>query len=210
MNREGILYTILFVFIASFLFVFLLSLTNQATIEQVQLNAEIARQRAVLSAFGIEATTDEEVQEQYALIDASPDGYLVAEVNGETAIGHEFSGPGLWGTIRGVLAVNADVTRILGLEIVSDNETPGLGARINEEWFKEQFRDEVIGNDPIEVVVLEGDGDPDRENGVVDAVTGATRTSEAMGSIINNELEYLRSLQINAQHPGSRSRGGDT
>ena len=52
MNKEGTIYTVVFVFIVSFAFVFLLSLTNQATIEQVELNQEIAREGAVLSALG--------------------------------------------------------------------------------------------------------------------------------------------------------------
>jgi Na+-transporting NADH:ubiquinone oxidoreductase subunit C len=195
MNKEGTLYTILFVFIVSFLFVFLLSLANQATIERVELNQQLARQRAVLSAFGIPADDDDEVQDLYASVRSVADGaYLEATVEGRTAVAVEFAGPGLWGTIAGVLAVDESVERIIGLEIVSDNETPGLGARINEDWFKEQFRGELVGADGLEVTVLEGDGDTDRDNSVVDAVTGATRSSEAMEDIINTELERIRSL----------------
>ena len=195
MNREGTIYTVVFVFIVSFLFVLLLSLANQATIQQVQLNAELVRQRAVLSAFGIAATTDQEVEAKYAQVQYSTDTQSYsAVVGGQPALAVEFAGPGLWGTITGVLAVTASVDEILGLEIMSDNETPGLGARINEAWFKDQFRGESVAGQPIRVVAMPGDGDPSKSDNAVDAITGATRTSEAIQAIVNTTLDRLRSI----------------
>ena len=204
MNKEGTIYTVVFVFIVSFLFVFLLSLANQATIQQVQLNAELVRQRAVLTAFGIAATTDQEVETKYSQVQysAATQSYS-ATVNGQPALAVEFAGPGLWGTITGVLAVTATVDEILGLEIMSDNETPGLGARINEAWFKDQFRGEHVGSQPIRVVVMPGDGDPNKNDNAVDAVTGATRTSDAIQAIVNTTLDRLRSIASGSSTGGN-------
>jgi len=205
-NRQSTLYTVVFVFIVSFLFVFLLSLANQATIDTVNLNAELARQRAVLSAFGISAGTDAEVQTAFSQITytAATQSYSTT-VNGQPALAVEFSGPGLWGTITGYLAVTAAVDKILGIEIVSDNETPGLGARINQPWFKDQFRGETIGTTPLLVRVLPGNGDPNKNDNMVDGITGATRTSDAMQVIVNAAIARLRSIAA-----GTSSAGGNS
>ncbi len=209
MNKEGSIYTMVFVFVVSFAFVFLLSFTNQATIEQVEFNREIVRQSAILSAFGIEAEGANEIQARYDRIAAEPDaGLYVATVDGRLVYGTEFAGPGLWGTIEGVLAVTADLGEIVGIEIVSDNETPGLGGRINEPWFKDQFRGELVDDDGIDVLPIAGDGDPDRTNGLIDGVTGATRTSDSMEAIVNRELQRLRSTEIQAILRSLESGGG--
>ncbi len=210
MNKEGTIYTIVFVFIVSFAFVFLLSLTNQATIEQVELNQEIVRQGAILSAMGIEAEGSEEIQEKYDTVATDPDaGLYVATVNGQLVYGTQFAGPGLWGTIEGVIAVTADLREIVGIEIVSDNETPGLGGRINEPWFKDQFRGERVTAGGIDVTQIAGDGDPDRANGLIDGITGATRTSDSMEAIVNRELRRLQSTEIQQILRSLELQGGD-
>lgn len=197
MNKEGTTYTIIFIFIVSFAFVFLLSMTNQVTIERVELNQELARQQAILSAMGIEAAGADEIQEEFAGITGDAErGLYVGSVDGRTVYAKEFAGAGLWGTISGVLAVTSDFQEIVGIEIVEDNETPGLGGRINEPWFKSQFEGEQVPQDGIEVRALEGDGDPDKDNGVIDGITGATRTSDSMETIVNNQLEQLQSDEI--------------
>lgn len=200
MNKEGTTYTIIFIFIVSFAFVFLLSMTNQVTIERVELNQELARQQAILSAMGIEAAGAEEIQEEFAGITGDAEsGLYVGSVDGRTVYAKEFAGAGLWGTISGVLAVTSDFEEIVGIEIVEDNETPGLGGRINEPWFKSQFEGEQVPQDGIEVRALEGDGDPDKDNGVIDGITGATRTSDSMETIVNNQLEQLQSDEVRQQ-----------
>ncbi len=197
MNKQGTTYTIVFVFIVSFAFVFLLSLTNQATISRVELNQELARQGAVLSAFGIEAEGADAIQEEYAKVAADADaGLYAATVDGKTVYAKSFAGAGLWGTIEGFIAVTSDLSEIVGIEIVSDNETPGLGGRINESWFKEQFRGEQISGERLSVSQVDGEGDPDKDNGVVDGVTGATRTSDSMETIVNRELEAFRTSEV--------------
>lgn len=210
MNKEGTIYTIIFIFIVSFAFVFLLSMTNQVTIEQVRLNEEVARQQAILAAMGIEASQVDEIQQRFAGIAGNPEaGLYIGEVDGRTVYAKQFTGAGLWGAITGVVAVTADLDEFVGLEIIEDDETPGLGGRINEEWFKEQFAGERIPEDGITVRVMEGDGDENRENGVIDGVTGATRTSDAMEQIINNQIRELRSAEVQEQLDEIAASGGN-
>jgi len=161
----------------------------------VELNQEVARKRAVLSALGVESLTDDEVLSRFEEVEQlENDGMTVfrATVDGETVYAKQFSGSGLWGTITGVLGVNGDVSATVGLEIINHNETPGLGGRITEQWFTEQFAGEQIAGEGITFTA--GDGDTDYDNSEVDGITGASRTTESMERIINREIETLQSL----------------
>lgn len=196
MNKQSLLYTVLFTFLVSFIFVLGLAAADQLTKERVADNRRIAQQRAVLNAFGIEAVSVNDVESNYRNVESTEvDGETLYRTvdNGVPLVAKEFSGSGLWGTINGIIGVTQDLTRTTGIEIISQNETPGLGARIGEEWFKAQFRGERIINGTI-AVGDPGDGDPDHENGSVDAITGASRTSDAMRTILNTELADLAKL----------------
>ena len=74
-----------------------------------------------------------------------------------------------------------DLKTISGVSIVSQNETPGLGARIEEPWFTAQF----AGKQGPFTIVEEGTADTPSE---VDAITGATRTSESFRNIVNRAV----------------------
>jgi Na+-transporting NADH:ubiquinone oxidoreductase subunit C len=193
MNKHGIIYTILFTFIVSFLFVLVLAFANEGTRAQVAFNQTVSRQRAILNALGIEYAGADDVVAKYQSVDEVQQGDVTlyrAEVDGETVYAKEFNGSGLWGTISGIIAVDESMNRTVGLEIISHNETPGLGGRIDEGWFKEQLRGERIVNGSI-TVAGSGDGDTDHDNGEIDAITGASRTSDSMQVIINAELTAL-------------------
>jgi len=94
-------------------------------------------------------------------------------------------GPGLWGKIEAVIGFTEMRDKLTGVEFIKQNETPGLGARIAEEWFKEQFRGKM---GPF-VLVPEGTAEAEKE---VNAITGATRTSNFVLEIINQSLEDIK------------------
>jgi Na+-transporting NADH:ubiquinone oxidoreductase subunit C len=77
--------------------------------------------------------------------------------------------------------VEKDLKTLTGIEFIKQNETPGLGGRITESWFKEQFRGKRW---PL-TVVPEGDPAGDQE---FQAITGATNTTNAVRDILNNRL----------------------
>ena len=76
-------------------------------------------------------------------------------------------GAGLWGEITAGVGFNRDLETFKGLEVIDQNETPGLGGRISEAWFKEQFR----GKRPPLTTVPEGDATTENQ---FQAVTGAS------------------------------------
>lgn len=193
MNKQGITYTIVFTFIVTFVFVLLLSLTNQATVELIERNERVDRQRAILHAMGLDISEPAEVASRFQDVEQVEEEGLTlyfGTVDGSQVYAKEFRGSGLWGTIHGVLGVNADLSRTTGLAIIAHNETPGLGGRITEEWFRRQFEGEQIPQERL--LVTSGEGDYNYDNGEIDGITGATRTSESMQVILNREIDTLK------------------
>lgn len=93
-------------------------------------------------------------------------------------------GPGLWSTIEILLAVKADRENLYRMRIVSQAETPGLGARIVEEEFLNQFENIEIRP---EVKLVKFSSKPNE----VDAISGATNTSNFLQIIINKGIEKM-------------------
>lgn len=114
--------------------------------------------------------------------------FHVARKDGEFA-GAAFeaaSGEGYGGTVRIMIGAGAD-DAVLGLEILQHAETPGLGARITESGFRNQFRDRSIGDT---VWTVKSDG------GDIDAVTGATMSSRAVLDALRRGLDvYIRNRE---------------
>ncbi len=196
MKKDGIFYTVVFSFITAFIFVFFLSLAYGATKGKVAENARIIEAKAYLSAAGIKVDDPGKIESVFkksfpGFKENAP--YNVTTVNGREIIVSPFQGNGLWGTISGVVGVSGDMERMIGIAIISHNETPGLGGRIEEEWFLDQFRGEDIRNG---VVIKHGggSGDDNPDNGEVDGITGASRTSSAMEVIVNSKIKELEKM----------------
>jgi len=195
MNKDGFIYTVVFTFIGAFVFVFGLSLANGVTRPLVEANQKIDFYTALLTAAGIETDGDveEAFEEKFPGVNEEETELFQTTVDGETVLIRRFSGSGLWGTITGVLAVNEEIDRIQGLDIISHNETPGLGGRIEEQWFIDQFRNESIASGSITVKKGTGEGgDQNSENQQVDGITGASLTSKSMETIVNNTIELIK------------------
>ena len=199
MKKDSMPYVVAFTFIVCILFVFPLALANEFTRDKVEANRRLFERSAVLSALGLEYSSPSEVDTLYeksvTTTGSGIEEVFRAELEGRVRYARRFIGPGLWGTITGIVAVDASVERIAGLQIVSHNETPGLGGRIDENWFKAQFAGEKVGDAGIRVRVGTGKGDGDPENGEVDAVTGASRTSQAIETLVNEQIAAFRKVR---------------
>jgi electron transport complex protein RnfG len=100
-------------------------------------------------------------------------------------------GQGYQGKIKILFGVDEDLERLLGIEIIESVETPGLGAKISQDTFKEQFRNLTTLNN-LECVKF----DPYKEN-QIKAITSATVSSRAVVKIVNEGLEELKLLVKN-------------
>lgn len=194
MKKDGFIYTVIFTFIGTFVFVLALSFANESTRERVKANQESAFYYALLNAAGIETGDDpkESYNQSFPGVKAEETQLFRTTKNGEYIWIRRFSGSGLWGTVTGVLALNQEADRIVGMEIISHNETPGLGGRIEEDWFKDQFAGEFIGSGKLVVNKGSGGADSNHENQEIDGITGASLTSKSIETIINQTIELIK------------------
>ncbi|MBI9098387.1 MAG: FMN-binding protein [Spirochaetaceae bacterium] len=93
-------------------------------------------------------------------------------------------GPGLWSNIEILLAVKPNRKNLYKMRVISQAETPGLGARIVEKEFLSQFDDVEIRP---EVKLVKFSSKPNE----VDAISGATNTSNLLQIIINKGIEKM-------------------
>ncbi|MDX9784277.1 MAG: FMN-binding protein [Spirochaetia bacterium] len=207
LKKESLGYVVVFTFIVCVAFVLLLSVANQVTLPQVKANQNYASHYAVLAAFGLaDASTPKaevenlfaskitELSTQAGPTSAASAAYS-ADIDGARYLAVRITNPGLWGPITAILAADPAAERILGFEVLEQQETPGLGGRIGEAWFAEQFRGEKVGPDgKVSVTQGSGKGDPDRENSKVDAVTGASRTSDFVQILVAKALTAVKEI----------------
>ncbi len=195
MKKDGLIYTVIVSVVSAFLFVFLLSLAYGATKGKVEENQRLTEARAYLVAAGITVDENMDIEDSFNTNFPNFDtdsAFQTTSVNGKSVVVSPFQGNGLWGTITGVIGMTSDLQRIVGFEIVSHVETPGLGGRIDEDWFKTQFKGEFAFNG---IVVRHGGsgGDSDPDNGIVDGITGASRTSDSIQVIVNQQIDRIKS-----------------
>ncbi|MFO1317658.1 MAG: Na(+)-translocating NADH-quinone reductase subunit C [Burkholderiales bacterium] len=96
-------------------------------------------------------------------------------------------GVGMWGTLYGLLAIDRDGTTIRGLTFYDQKETPGLGGEISNPkwqalWIGRQAFD---ANWAPKLAVIKGNaGPPEQDPHRVDAISGATITSNAVSRLV--------------------------
>ena len=94
-------------------------------------------------------------------------------------------GAGLWGPIWGYVGLEGDLKTIKAVRFGHKGETPGLGAKISDEpSFAEAFVAKTIGEGKILFEVAKP-ANRQTENNGVDAISGATITSQALGKTLN-------------------------
>lgn len=192
MNKKSMIYPIVFMTILTAVITLILAFLNTSTLAKVKENEDLALRRKILYVFDLYdgSTSDEEVSKLFderVSEKENSNGELVYTLNdGGTPAAYAvpFRGPGLWGSITGYIGIDAALDRITGVEFISQNETPGLGGRISEAPYKEQFRDVEISPESEAYVI----GRP-APGGNIDAVAGATQTSTFVQNMINDGLQ---------------------
>lgn len=117
--------------------------------------------------------------------------YRGSDANGRLlgyAVGVDTTGYG--GTISLLVGLGPDLAKIRGMEVVSDVETPGLGARIAEQWFRKQF----VGLNPDSPITYVKNASPDAAKNQIEAISGATISTNAVVTGLNANLAEAVSL----------------
>ncbi len=167
-----------------------LSIMTGITSPIIQRNEQVSSMSTVLDVFGIlYDSKDKEgiIQIYEGRIEEREAGGLTLyrdSTSGAEAV--NLTGGGFQGPVSIVVALDGHT--ITGFKVVSQVETPGLGARITEDAFQRQF----IGKDVTNGITMVKNGAGPAQ---FDAITGASETSRALEKILNHGLEiYFNSV----------------
>jgi len=127
-----------------------------------------------------------------ALVQRIPDQALIYEKLGEDGEPDLYvfpvQGKGLWSTLKGFFALDADLQTVRGLTFYDHKETPGLGGEVdNPRWKALWPGRKVYGEDgEVELEVIKGRAGPPEEAPFrVDGLAGATMTSRGVTNLIH-------------------------
>ena len=118
----------------------------------------------------------------------------ICRVNGETKYVVPVYGMGLWGPISGYIALNADKSTVYGVYFNHESETAGLGAEIkdNKAWQGKFQGKKLFKNGDDKAIALSVEKKVEDPTTQVDAVTGATLTSNGVRDMLHEALgKYL-------------------
>ena len=248
-NTQGPLYVIAFAAVTSAVFTAGIVTLQVATAARVERNEKMREYRALAALFAPAwriadpaALSDQQVID---LVDARVDASQTVTDNAEqpplafrlyrayadqahkalVGVAIPVRGTGFWDLIEGRLALSADLKEVTGLVFVNQKETPGLGGRIEEPAFTDQFSKKVRGRQGREPLRADpptapghpflyigrgsptGPADP-RYARSVDAITGATQTSLAVERFLNTDLRRFRRAMAAAHAAPAADRPG--
>jgi len=116
----------------------------------------------------------------YRLVENGELGLLILPIEGK----------GLWSTLYGFIALDADLDTIRGITFYEHKETPGLGGEVdNPRWKalwlgRRAFGEGGEGAEPRIEVIRGQAGSPAEDPYRVDGLSGATMTSRGVGRLV--------------------------
>ncbi len=155
--------------------------------------------------------TSVELPRNKASVKRLPDQALLYEVRdddgGLEMVVLPIEGLGLWGTLYGFLALDADTTTVRGITYYLHKETPGLGGEVDNPRWKALWPGRRAFDDAgaYQLRVIKGQaGEPDQDPHRVDGLAGATITSNGVTNMLDfwlgeNGFEpYLARIRMEA------------
>ena len=191
-------YTIIYSAIIVVVVAFLLAFVYQVLKPIQDANVALDQKKQILYSLNIRNLDNATAEADYNKMLVSEKNVKSGTIytfNVDSQIKYVFSvkGMGLWGGINGFIAVDADKSTVFGAYFNHESETEGLGAenKDNSKW-QEQFRGKELftkGNrDAIALYVQKKVTDWKTQ---VDAVTGATLTSNGVAAMMTDKEKGL-------------------
>ena len=196
-NVYIIIYSTLLVIIVAFLLAFVFQSLKPAQ----DANVALDQKKQILNSLNLRGLDGQEAEAKYGEVvlgEKKADGqtYYECKIDGKQKYVFPLKGMGLWGGISGFVAVDDDLNTVYGAYFNHESETAGLGAEIKDsrEW-QERFKGKKIfsadGN--LAIGVVKKVEQPDSQ---VDAVTGATLTSNGVNDMLREGLEqYIKAIK---------------
>ncbi|HHW01634.1 MAG TPA: RnfABCDGE type electron transport complex subunit G [Thermoanaerobacterales bacterium] len=153
----------------------LLAFSYEVTNPKIQEQAQQALEQAVMKVIpGAEKMTTVEKEGMTLYIGTDNQG-------NKKGIAFKTTGSGFSGPIEIMVGYNPKEGKLTGIEILSMSETPGLGARIKEPAFTDQFKGKSVKDDFI----------PKKD---VKVITGATISPAAVSKAIKSSLATVTKI----------------
>lgn len=202
-KKSNIFINTLVLLVVTLVCVALLAVVNQFTrgpIEQAEINARAETYRVVYP----QASEFAEIEDTQSLLDGAPEILTAAGLDGcfindalavkssdgsiEGYVIAATSPNGYGGEVQIAIGITAD-GEITGFNPISHSETPGFGAKCEEDDFKSQFAGKPA-------TMLEYSKTGATEDNQFDAISGATRTTNAITQAINSAVVFYQSCLI--------------
>lgn len=196
--RDKPYFAIVYMFVITAVFSSALIGFARITRGRVAANLQLNFERAVVQAFPeIEFQSNLQIHQIFKDLFRKDDrtGAYLYEKEGQI-VGYAvpFSGQGFWDKIEGIIGIAADKRTVQGVAFYEQKETPGLGARIDEDEFRRKFIGKKI-DDSIRPIGIVPEAQTPAEN-EVHAVTGATQTSVRLETLMNQNIrQWLDGMQ---------------
>ncbi len=156
---------------------------------QIEKNAETKLRKRILTANNI-AYNDRNVNAVFTSnVEVIKKGGQTFYRTKDNAVSFIITGSGLWAPITTVVSMEPDLTTIKGMSIITESETPGLGSRVAEPSFLDEFHGKSV-SPRIEIVKPGKAAGPNQ----VDGITGATMTSNAFQAILNSQIKKMAAI----------------
>lgn len=180
MKKDNIVKNALILFMITLVAGLLLGLTSEITAEA---RLEQADKRI---STALEAVFNKGESSPIAL-EADYDGYIAAaysftESNQIVGYAFQLETTEGYGDLISMMIGMSTEGKITGIDIISHTETPGLGAKADEDGFKGHFVDKKITT----LTLVKGNSDDQN----IDAIGGATITSNAVVVAVNDAIDY--------------------
>ncbi len=194
LNTNGNAYTIIYASVMVIIVAFLLAFVASALKPTQDANVALDTKKQILSSLNIRDLDNAAAEAKYNEVITSGEldsPTLTANVDGEEKLIIAVKGAGLWGPLWGWISINKDGETVYGTFFNHESETAGLGARIKEQWFQDGFKGKKIYQDGQVALGVYKQGKAPATlpaDYYVDAVTGATLTSNGVNDMIQKCL----------------------
>lgn len=199
-NTNSNIYIIIYSVVLVVIVAFCLAFVYTSLKERQDANVALDVKKQVLAALDIRDFADDaaaeaayqQTVEKTDTLDAGTKRIVyLCNVNGEKKYVLFVKGMGLWGPVWGYIALNADKTTVYGTYFNHEGETAGLGAEIKDSrsW-QNLFKGKTAYADgkPVLGVKKANDIRPEEKASTVDAITGATLTSDGVNLMLQSCL----------------------
>ena len=195
LNTNSNAYIIIYSAVLVVIVAFLLAFVYQALKPMQDANVALDVKKQILYSLNIRNLDGAEAEAKYKeVVKNEPGGEFTSylcEVNGKIIHVFPLKGMGLWGGISGFIALEDDYDTVYGVYFNHESETAGLGAEIKD---SQEWQEKFIGKklDGIALSVVKKVEDPETQ---VDAVTGATLTSNGVSEMLQNCLKGVEKIE---------------